>query len=90
MRAAFAWSLVPVILGTFLGSLSLLFTLPRWWYLVDLLLNVWGLVLLVKCLGEVHHFSLWRALVTTTLTGLVLSIPGLCLVAIDIVLKYLA
>ncbi len=92
VRAAVAWSSVPSILGSLVGILGLLVAGQEsdavlGWYPVELLLITWAFVLLVRCIEEVHRFSLWRASVTTALAGLVLSLPRLCLFVVDILLN---
>jgi len=49
---------------------------------IEFALDVWGLVLLVKCLGEAHGFSAWRGLGAALLAGLLIGLPlGLLIVA---------
>jgi len=42
---------------------------------VQIVLGIWALVILLKCLGEVHRFSAWRALVALLAGGLILFVP---------------
>jgi hypothetical protein len=70
VRAALAWSQVPglylavvTIIATVLG----LYTPPAPHTvsplsLIESIVGIWIFVILLKCLGEVHHFSAWRAL----------------------------
>ncbi|MDY7041747.1 MAG: Yip1 family protein, partial [Chloroflexota bacterium] len=37
---------------------------------VQLVIAVWAFVVLLICLGEVHRFSIWKALATTLINGL--------------------
>ncbi|MDG3008032.1 Yip1 family protein [Paludisphaera mucosa] len=48
--------------------------------ILDLVLGVWMFVLLLKCLGEAHGFSAWRALGAILLGGLAMALPILLLV----------
>ncbi len=47
---------------------------------IELIASIWTLVLLIKCLGEVHQFSAWRALGAIILGSLVFIGPILCIV----------
>ncbi len=42
--------------------------------LVELVLGIWQLVLVFKCVGEVHQFSAWKALGAMMLAGLLLVV----------------
>lgn len=95
IRAAMAWSQVPVIwtLVLWVPMLALLgqdmFTaaMPRLeaspglgvllllFVLVQVMVSLWGLVLLLKCLGQVQGFSAWKALANVLLAGLALLVP---------------
>ena len=51
---------------------------------VELVLAVWGFVISLKCIGEVHRFSAWRALVAVLIPPLIiLVVLGLILFAIS-------
>ena len=39
------------------------------------IITVWGFVILLKCIGEAHAFSAWRALGAFLLAGLILAVP---------------
>jgi len=39
------------------------------------IITVWGFVILLKCLGEAHAFSAWRALGAFLLATLILAVP---------------
>jgi len=102
VRAAMAWSSVPVILSYVLWIPELvlfgeeMFTsvTPRieanpalaflllGFAVIQLILAVWSLVLLLKCLGEVHEFSAWKALAVILVAGLILFVPIFCIVAL--------
>jgi Yip1-like protein len=70
VRAALAWSQVPglylavvLIIATVLG----LYTPPASHTvsplgLIESIVGIWVFVITLKCLGEVNHFSVWRAL----------------------------
>jgi len=74
-RAAIAWASIPGIVATGLGVIALLagivtphglkpgaFSFPPELAVLNGILGFWGLVLELKCLGEVNRFSAWRAL----------------------------
>ncbi len=89
VRAALAWSRVPIIVAVSIGVLSILIgnggpvaesgsqsslsvlTLHG-------ILAFWGFIVTLKCVGEVHRFSAWRAL------------GSMLLIAVAIVLLILA
>jgi hypothetical protein len=92
VRAAIAWSSVPIIWSLLLliPELALfgeeLFTsaTPRidanpllqflllGFVAVEIVISIWAFVLFLKCLGEVHRFSAWKALGAVVIPGLVL------------------
>jgi len=74
VRAALAWSRVPIIVAVAIGVLAILLgahgpTLGSGAAdssasvtLLHAVLVLWGFVVMLKCIGEVHRFSAWRAL----------------------------
>ena len=76
VRAALAWSRVPVIVAVSIGILAILLgsggpTIPfaddapdssGSMLLLHSALLLWGFIIMLKCVGEVHRFSAWRAL----------------------------
>ena len=76
VRAALAWSRVPVIIAVAIGILAILLGTDgpmlgengeitnsgASLLLLHGFLVVWGFVVMLKCVGEVHRFSAWRAL----------------------------
>ncbi len=47
--------------------------------MLSLGLTVWSMVVYYKCLGEVHSFSVWRAVSSVLLPALILVVTiGLC------------
>jgi len=44
---------------------------------------IWSFVILLKCLSEVHGFSVWRSFFTTILVILVVAIPILVILALS-------
>jgi hypothetical protein len=76
VRAALAWSRVPVIVAVSIGILAILLGTDGPMLggegefsnsgasvlLVHAALVLWGFVVMLKCVGEVHRFSVWRAL----------------------------
>jgi hypothetical protein len=79
VRAAQAWSQVPAIVGEIVLMLALFAGVPMPKMLpgrlplidpafykvmvVEGVLGIWAIVISLKCLGEVHRFSAWRAFV---------------------------
>ncbi len=62
-----------------------LFVLSAVFWIIGLGLAVWELVIKMKCLGETHRFSAWRALGAYVLAWLiVLAVPAIPLVAIGV------
>jgi len=50
--------------------------------LTQTLVGFWGFLIALKCVGEAHRFSAWRALATLVLAGLMLGVPlGLLTIA---------
>ena len=75
VRAALAWSRVPVIVAVAIGVLAILLgtdgpmlggpeisSSGAGMTLLHAVLVLWGFVVMLKCVGEVHGFSAWRAL----------------------------
>ena len=76
VRAALAWSRVPVIVAVSIGILAILLgtdgpmlgteteysSSGASVLMVHGALVIWGFVVMLKCIGEVHRFSVWRAL----------------------------
>ena len=87
VRAALAWSQVPAIAAEIVMLIGVLLgvpmphaapgTLPQIdpaFYkvmLVEGVLGIWGFVVSLKCMGEVHRFSAWRALAAILIPGLI-------------------
>jgi len=42
---------------------------------VQVLIGFWGFVVSLKCIGEAHRFSAWRAFGAFVVTGLILAVP---------------
>ena len=90
VRAAIAWSQIPTITLAILMLVALLvgvpmpkvvpgqqFQIDAAFYRVMLIgsvFGIWGLVVQLKCLGEVHRFSAWRALGAILLPVLIIAI----------------
>lgn len=62
-----------------LGSNPLLFLFFIVMWLVDLVILIWYVVVLCKCVGEAHSFSAWRGLFSLLLGGLLLILPFIVL-----------
>ncbi len=100
VRAAIAWSAVPGIAGEIVLLIAILMGTPvpqatpgamphidpgfYKFIVVEAVLGIWGFVILLKSIGEVHRFSAWRALVAALIPPLiafvligVMPIPGL-------------
>jgi hypothetical protein len=95
VRAALAWSQVPMLATTPLWILQLALIgdemfksdTPRLdanegnaivlWVtgMMEIVLGVWGIVTALKCVGEVHQFSAWRALGSILLLILIYVVP---------------
>jgi hypothetical protein len=83
VRAAIAWSRVPLIVAMAIGIASILIsddgppsalgdevaTSGSGVALLQVLFAIWGFIVMLKCLGEVHRFSAWRALGSILLIG---------------------
>jgi len=95
VRAALAWSRVPVIVAMSIGILAILLGThgPQLGgavsgsgasvTLLHAVLVLWGFVVMLKCLGEVHRFSAWRAL-----GAMLLLIFSIMLVVIAVVVIF--
>lgn len=93
-RAAIAWASIPGIVATGLGVIAILagivtphelapgtFSLPPGLAILSGAFGLWGLVVELKCVGEVNRFSAWRALGAQLFVGVVVGvIVGLALV----------
>jgi hypothetical protein len=53
-------------------TLTLLFFL---FGIIDLVIGIWAIIIFLKCLGEAHQFSAWKALLTTILSVLIFIGP---------------
>jgi hypothetical protein len=53
-------------------TLTLLFFL---FGIIDLVIGIWAIIIFLKCLGEAHQFSAWKALLTTILSILIFVGP---------------
>lgn len=94
VRAALAWSRVPIIVAVTIGILAILLGTDGPMLgaestgsgaslaLLHGALVLWGFVVMLKCLGEVHRFSVWRALGSMLL---IVAAIAVMLVAIIIV-----
>ena len=80
VRAAIAWSQVPNIAVLGLVLIQLPFLQVQWlaglMTAAILIVGIWGLVIGLKCLGEAHRFSAWRAFGTTLLALLPVMLLG--------------
>ena len=95
VRAALAWSQVPAITAETVLLIAVLMGVPMphatpgmlpqidpAFYkvmVVEAVLGIWGFVVSLNCMGEVHRFSAWRAL------GAILIPPLIVLVAIGFI-----
>jgi len=52
--------------------------------LIEFTLDIYGLILLVKCVGEAHRFSAWRGLGAVLLALLLISVPLGVLIAMGV------
>lgn len=96
VRAALAWGQVPVIVALAIGILSILlgtgapmmpFGGPQHGTsasvsLLHAIFGVWSFILTLKCVGEVHRFSAWRALGALVLIAVGIAVAiGILLLA---------
>lgn len=105
VRSAIAWSNVPEIYLTTVGIILMIAGLytPSFatspaaairssfsaFNLLVLIVGIWAFVIQMKCLGEVHHFSAWRAFASIlvgllAVAGTVLAIVLVCTFAVMI------
>lgn len=85
VRAALAWSSLPMICasGLWIPEVALVAINP--WFMIGfqqvgrpiiaLILGIWAFVLFLNCLGEVHRFSAWKALRASLLGAGVIIVP---------------
>ena len=87
VRAALAWSGVPAIVGEIILMLALFAGVPMpkifpgalplidpAFYkvmVVEGVIGIWGFFISLKCVGEVHRFSAWRAFVAILIPPLI-------------------
>jgi len=43
--------------------------------IIDLVIAIWTIIISLKCLGEAHQFSAWKALLTTILSFMIIILP---------------
>jgi hypothetical protein len=48
--------------------------------IIDLVIGIWATIIFLKCLGEAHQFSAWKALSTTVLSVLIFVVPLIIIV----------
>jgi hypothetical protein len=94
VRAALAWSRVPVIVAVSIGVLAILLGTDGPMLggessgsgaslaLLHGLFVIWGFVVMLKCIGEVHRFSAWRALGSMVLIILAIAVFAIALLVI--------
>lgn len=96
VRAAFAWSQIPSIATVLVLFAALFMGIPvpqmtpghlpridpAFYKIMALIaaLSFWGLVIHLKCLGEVHRFSAWKALGTLLIPALIFVIGSIAVV----------
>jgi len=52
--------------------------------LAQTLVGLWGFLISLKCIGEAHRFSAWRALGAFVVAGLMVAVPvGLLMLAVQ-------
>ena len=99
-RAAIAWSSVPGIAGEIVLLIAILMGTPvpqatpgamphidpgfYKFLVVEAVLGIWGFVILLKTIGEVHRFSAWRAL----LAALIPPLMAFALIALVLLLTW--
>lgn len=96
VRAAFAWSQIPSIATVLILLAALFMGMPMpqmtpghrprldaamWRTMaITAVPSIWGFVIHLKCLGEVHRFSAWKALGTLLIPALIFGIGSIALV----------
>ena len=92
VRAAIAWSRIPVIVALAIGILAILLGTDgpmlgaessgsgTGLLLLHGALVLWGFIVMLKCIGEVHRFSAWRALGSMALVVAVIAIVVVALI----------
>jgi len=48
---------------------------------IEIVMGIWGFIVLLKCLGEVNKFSAWKALGSVIIGSLIVLIPIICILA---------
>lgn len=87
MRAAMAWAQIPGIVATIFALMAVLTGVPApqttpgtllhidpSFYkvmVVEGVLGIWGGIVGIYCIAEVHRFSAWRAFIATLIPGLI-------------------
>src|ERR1700730_5051251 len=90
VRAALAWSQVPAIVGEIILLFALFAGVPMPKMLpgrlplidpafykvmvVEGVLGIWGFIISLKCVGEVHRFSAWRAFVAILIPPIIMLV----------------
>lgn len=46
---------------------------------IEIVMGIWGFIVLLKCLGEVNKFSAWKALGSVIIVLLIVLIPIICI-----------
>jgi hypothetical protein len=46
---------------------------------IEIVMGIWGVIVLLKCLGEVNKFSAWKALGSLIIGSLIILIPIICI-----------
>lgn len=65
--------------------LALIVSLPL--LFATIIAGIWSLVLMVKCVGEVHRFSAWKALAAIILGPMVILVPIFCIIGTLVLLS---
>jgi Yip1 domain len=90
MRAALAWSSVPGITGAIILLIAVLMGVPvpqsapaalphidpSFYKIVTIegVLGIWGFIVGLKCIGEVHRFSAWRAFAASLIPAVIVVV----------------
>ncbi len=85
VKCAIGWSNYPFILANIVSFLSIL-VVPNPWLqaifgLINVVIVVWGVIILLNLVGEAHRFSAWRALLAFII-GLVLIFVAIMIVSL--------
>ena len=100
IRAALVWSFVPVIWSSIIKIINLTLTIEVFnnniassfryvLYFVEQIISIWAIIIYLQCLGETQKFSIWKSLINSFLSLLVIVGPIAFFVGLGFYIKYL-